>query len=78
MSISVIVPMRNEGENVRPLADEIYEFIRSNNLMTFAEVIFVDDGSEDATLSIIKKYIPKMTMQVKVFHHEWMGLGPSR
>ncbi|MEM3589440.1 MAG: glycosyltransferase family 2 protein [Candidatus Bathyarchaeia archaeon] len=54
MSISVIVPMRNEGENVRPLADEIYEFIRSNNLMTLTEVIFVDDNSEDDTYGQIK------------------------
>jgi len=42
------------------------------------EVIFVDDGSEDKTLSIIKSYVPKMDMQVNVFHHKWKGLGPSR
>jgi len=42
------------------------------------EVIFVDDGSEDETLSIIKSHIPKMDMKVKVFHHEWKGLGYSR
>ena len=44
----------------------------------FMEVIFVDDGSEDQTLSIIESYVPKVGMQVKVFHHEWKGLGPSR
>lgn len=42
------------------------------------EVIFVDDGSEDATLSIIENYVFKMDMQVKLFHHNWRGLGPSR
>jgi len=42
------------------------------------EVIFVDDGSHDETLPIIESYVPKMDMSVKVFHHEWRGLGPSR
>ena len=42
------------------------------------EAIFVDDGSEDRTLSILDSYAPKMDMHVKTFHHEWKGLGPSR
>ena len=42
------------------------------------EVIFVDDGSEDKTLSIIKSYVPRMDMEVKVFHQEWKGLGYAR
>jgi glycosyltransferase involved in cell wall biosynthesis len=42
------------------------------------EVIFVDDGSGDETLSIIEGYVPRMDMKVKVFHHEWKGLGASR
>lgn len=42
------------------------------------EVILVNDGSTDKTLSIIESYVPKMDMQAKVFHHEWRGLGATR
>jgi glycosyltransferase involved in cell wall biosynthesis len=42
------------------------------------EVIFVNDGSEDETLSIIKSYVSKIDMNVKVFNHKWKGLGYSR
>jgi glycosyltransferase involved in cell wall biosynthesis len=42
------------------------------------EVIFVDDGSTDRTLSIIQSYLPKFDTQVKIFHHKWKGLGVTR
>lgn len=42
------------------------------------EVIFVDDGSEDNSLSIIQSYLPKLNMHSEIFHHEWKGLGTSR
>jgi glycosyltransferase involved in cell wall biosynthesis len=44
----------------------------------FMEVIFVDDGSVDSTLSVIKSYAPLMDMPVTVFHHDWEGLGHTR
>jgi len=42
------------------------------------EVIFVDDGSKDRTLFVIKSYVPKMDIRVKVFYQEWKGLGAAR
>lgn len=42
------------------------------------EVIFVDDGSEDKTLSIIRDSVSKIDRHVKVFHTKWRGLGPAR
>jgi len=42
------------------------------------EVIFVDDGSEDGTLSVIERYVTKMDIHVKIFRHKWKGLGYSR
>ncbi|MEM2507021.1 MAG: glycosyltransferase [Nitrososphaeria archaeon] len=42
------------------------------------EIIFVDDGSTDRTLSIIKSDISNVDIETKVFHHEWRGLGVAR
>jgi len=70
------------GVCVRNSAATIHEAIKSILLQDFPhkliEVIFVDDGSRDETFSIIKNYISRMDMAVKVFKHGWRGLGPSR
>jgi len=42
------------------------------------EVIFVDDGSEDATYSIILESIARMDIEARVYHNNWMGLGVAR
>lgn len=42
------------------------------------EIIVVDDGSEDKTLSIVLNLVSKVDIHVKVFHDRWIGLGPAR
>jgi glycosyltransferase involved in cell wall biosynthesis len=42
------------------------------------EVIFVDDSSEDNTLSIILNMIPRIDMEVKVFRNNGEGIGSAR
>jgi poly-beta-1,6-N-acetyl-D-glucosamine synthase len=42
------------------------------------EVIVVDDGSQDGTLSLVYGYAPSMDVECKVYHHSWRGLGYSR
>ena len=59
------------GEAINSILDQDY----SHELM---EVIFVDDGSKDGTLGAILNSLPRLKMHVKVFHHEWKGLGFSR
>ena len=51
--ISVIVPCYNEEGNIKLFYDEIKNVI--NDMDVKLELIFVDDGSKDDTLSIIKK-----------------------
>lgn len=59
------------GDAMQSISDQDF----SHSLL---EVIFVDDGSEDQTLSIIRSFISHLDMKVRVFHHEWKGLGISR
>jgi glycosyltransferase involved in cell wall biosynthesis len=42
------------------------------------EVIFVEEGSHDGTLSEILQQAPKMNIKYHVFHQNWKGLGYSR
>ena len=75
-------PIVTIGVCVRNCADIIKDAIDSLRYQDFPaellEVIFVDDGSEDSTLSVINERLPEMQMQKKVFHHDWKGLGITR
>lgn len=55
--ISVIVPCLNEEEVIKYFYDEITNVFKDNNYSL--EVIFIDDGSKDNTLKIIKDYSKK-------------------
>jgi dolichol-phosphate mannosyltransferase len=46
MDLSVIIPVKNEAENIAPLVEEIRAALEG---VIVYEVVFVDDGSEDAT-----------------------------
>lgn len=53
-SVSIIVPTRNEEDNIAPLLARIAESLIASRLD--AEVVFVDDGSTDATRLKIRNY----------------------
>jgi len=73
--VTVGVCVRNSAAT---LLEAIESIINQDYPHEFIEVIFVDDGSEDKTLSVIESYVPKMDMKVKLFHHKWKGLGYTR
>jgi len=51
VALSVVVPVKDEAENVAPLAREIAAAIAGQGE---AEVIFVDDGSSDGTAGVLQ------------------------
>jgi glycosyltransferase involved in cell wall biosynthesis len=73
--VTIGVCVKNSAKTIREAIESI---IQQNYPRELLEVIFVDDGSEDSTLSIINHYVAKMDFDAKIFHHKWMGLGPSR
>jgi dolichol-phosphate mannosyltransferase len=48
MDLSVVIPVKNEADNIAPLFEEIR--IALDEIADY-EVLFIDDGSEDATVS---------------------------
>ncbi len=51
--MSVIIPVYNEAENIRPLVEQLDSVLR--NWPGQAEIVFVDDGSSDATLALLQQ-----------------------
>lgn len=52
--ISIVIPLYNEEDALRPLYAELKKALK--NYSTDYELIFVDDGSSDKSLSIIKEF----------------------
>jgi glycosyltransferase involved in cell wall biosynthesis len=65
ITLSVVIPVFNEAENIRPLADELGPIL--SQFGDHAEVVFVDDGSQDATLAEIKS-LQEADPRVRAIH----------
>ncbi|HDS74833.1 MAG TPA: glycosyltransferase, partial [Firmicutes bacterium] len=49
--LSLVIPLLNEVESIRPLYDRIISVLEAESYT--AEIIFVDDGSRDGSYDVI-------------------------
>jgi len=73
--VTIGVCVRNCEDFIREAIESIIGQDYPHDLM---EVIFVDDGSQDKTFSIISRYESKLDLQAKIVRQEWRGLGSAR
>ena len=52
MKLSVVIPSKNEGDNLRDCITEIVQSLIDHNIEN--EILVIDDGSTDNTAKIIK------------------------
>jgi dolichol-phosphate mannosyltransferase len=73
IALSVVVPVKDEAENVAPLAREIAHALGTESE---AEIIFVDDGSSDATTGVLRTLKSELP-SLRVLQHD-RNMGQSR
>ncbi len=54
--ISLIVPCRNEEEALPHFLPEVFRVVKEMKDVASFEIIFVDDGSEDGTLELLRRF----------------------
>lgn len=65
MDLSIVIPVKNEAENVASLAGEIRAAL--DGLVEY-EILYVDDGSSDATAAEVSRLAAK-TPQIRLLRH---------
>ena len=65
MDLSVVIPVKNEAENIGPLVGEIRAAL--DGLAEY-EILYVDDGSSDGTVAEISRVAAKIP-QIRLLRH---------
>ncbi len=73
--VTIGICVKDCDASVEEALDSVFN---QNFPLELMEIVVVDDGSEDQTLSVVLNAVSRTDMRVRVFHSEWMGLGPAR
>jgi glycosyltransferase involved in cell wall biosynthesis len=73
--VTIGVCVKDSERTIEKALSSIFFQVFSHNLM---EVIIVDDGSKDATLSRAINFVSRSDIPIKIFSGEWIGLGRAR
>ncbi len=65
VALSLVIPVYNEAENVRPLLEDLRAALEV--LPGDAEIVFVDDGSTDATFEELKR-AQETDLRIRIGH----------
>ena len=69
MKISVVIPVYNEVESVEQLYKELIKVLSSFDSY---QIIFVDDGSSDGSVNVIKKIVENdINTNIIQFHRNY-------
>jgi dolichol-phosphate mannosyltransferase len=67
MKLSIVVPVHNEADNIRPLVEEIHAAVPP---ATDYEIVYVDDGSIDGTLAELQS-VQADYPQLRILRHKY-------
>ena len=83
-SVTVVVPALNEADNIRPLVNEILVALGDDPCL---EILYVDDGSDDASPAIFAELAKELAPRFRCVRHQhrcgqstgvWTGVRHAR
>ena len=76
-SISVILPVYNEGRNIDKIIGDANNFFSAQKEIKDYEIIVVDDGSDDSTAERLKKIMDEAPFLRSIRHAKNLGYGKA-
>ena len=76
VDVSVLVPARNEAENLPLFVEQCAEMIRSSGEVRY-EIVVIDDGSTDGSWDLLQLLLPEFPFLKAVRHRSGRGIADA-